>query len=307
MKVHAVNSGRSLGILSQFPIGLLSRLEPGLMLDVGAAFGGKTVAILEANPRSRVVAYEPFAGNVPYLERLAESDSRVRLRPVAVADRTGTARLYVPSVIDSDQPPWSRLKGASVVGALTHGRPGRSAKTFTVPVVRLDDEVGEHVRFLKIDVQGGEYDVLKGARGLIETHGIDLIYVEFRGDLRVLRFVEAHAYTVFDGGYLAWPTRRYVSNLLRRRTALAIPGWETVREVLVSTGHKAWHVWPPVPFRSFAPYCAWFYATRFFVAGLQTDLLCVHDSFRDRFFQICLDCHAAARSAAIGFRKSHNG
>jgi hypothetical protein len=52
----------------------------------------------------------------------------------------------------------------------------------TVKTLALDDfcreERIEHVDVLKIDVQGAEYAVLAGARGLLERHAVDLIYLE---------------------------------------------------------------------------------------------------------------------------------
>jgi hypothetical protein len=43
--------------------------------------------------------------------------------------------------------------------------------------------------------------------------------------------------------------------------------------------------WPPVPSRRYAPYCAWFWANRILRSGLQTDLLCVHESFLPDFLE----------------------
>ena len=80
MKAHFVNSGRTSGVLWQFPVALLSRFEPGLFVNVGAAVGRMTKLMLKANPASRVIAYEPFAGNLTYLQQLADA---IRASPCA--------------------------------------------------------------------------------------------------------------------------------------------------------------------------------------------------------------------------------
>lgn len=152
----------------------------------------------------------------------------------------------------------------------------------------LDREIQEHIRFLKVDVQVGEFHVLKGAQNLITRHGIDFIYVEFRGDLRLVRLLDAAGYRMMDSVYMAWPHRRYFRNLFRARSSWKIPDWEVLRSFDVSNGHQARSVWPDVPSRSFANYCLWFYFERIFVTGLQTDLLCVHESVWDQFREASL-------------------
>lgn len=303
MKAHFVNSGRTSGVLRQFPAALLSRFEPGLFVDVGAAVGRMTKLMLKANPASRVIAYEPFAGNLTYLQQLADADPRIAVRPVAVADHDGSARLYVASVVATDDETIGTRTGASNIGHLTRNRPARDRNVHEVPVVRLDSEIHSAVRFLKMDIQGSEYKALKGARTLIETKGVDFLYIEFNGDLRVLRFLDAHDYVVFDCVYLAWPSRWAPRNLFRKTKTLRLPRWKTVREIYLSTGVWARLVWPRVPFRSFTLYCAWFAFMRLFVCGLQTDLFCVHRSQIDAFARMSREArlqmlaHVQARGA----------
>lgn len=287
MKQHVVNSGRELAFLSKYPFDLIAGLAPGLIVDVGAATAETTLAARKANPASRVIAYEPFPGNLPYLEKAVKDDPMVTVRPVAVSDYQGSGTLFLPSIIKGVDPRWTRVAGSSRVGKLNPFPFRKAVAKVEVPVIRLDNEIREHVRFLKIDIQVGEFHVLNGARDLISQYGIDLIYVEFRGDLRLLRFLDRAGYTIIDCAYMAWPHRRYFRNLLRAKPDWTIPNWDVLRTGNLSTGHRSRHVWPRVPVRSFAGYCAWFYFERVFVTGLQTDLLCVHRSFLDEFEKLC--------------------
>jgi len=283
VKPHVINSGRQLTFHSKYPAELIASLESGLIVDIGAATGETTLTARKANPASRVIAYEPFPGNLPYLERAVKDDSMVTVRPVAVSDYEGSGKLFLPSII-SDR---TRVAGSSRVGKLNPFPFRKAVAKVEVPVIRLDDEIREHVRFLKIDIQIGEFHVLNGARGLISKYGIDLIYVEFRGDLRLLRLLDRANYTIIDCAYMAWPHSRYFRNVFRAKPDWTIPNWEVLRTGNLSTGHRARHVWPRIPFRSFAGYCAWFYFERIFVTGLQTDLLCIHKSFQDEFEKLC--------------------
>ena len=272
----SVNCGRRFGEHCNAAYDLLGKLEPGLCVDVGAAIGRATRRILNASPASRVVAYEPFGGNHPYFSQVVGDDPRVALKPVAVADRAGRETFVVPGVVRVGSEGWAKdLLGYSSLGHLGSGAGAQA----TVDVVTLDDEIHEHVRFLKIDVQGGEMRVLNGASRLMKGPGIDMIYVEFNGALGILKDLRAHGYVVFDCAYMAWPTRRYVRNWLRRRPDRLVPGWEIIDGAVTSTGLKVAHLWPRVPLRRFAPYCAWFFANRLLRTGLQTDLLCVHRRF----------------------------
>jgi FkbM family methyltransferase len=272
-----VNDGRRFGDHHDAAYDLLKRLDPGLSVDVGAAIGRATRRILNASPASRVLAFEPFAGNHRHFIGNVGADPRVTLRRVAVADRCGTEPFVVPKIMTEDGAGWAKgLLGYSSVGHLSSDA-GRAHSV--VDVVRLDDEVHEHVRFLKIDVQGTELRVLKGAARLLRNAAVDLIYIEFNGSLPVLRLLRAHGYVLFDGAYLAWATRRYYRNWFRGRGDRVIPAWETVLEGPSSMDAKISFAWPPIPSRRYAAYCAWFWTNRVLRSGLQTDLLCVREGF----------------------------
>jgi FkbM family methyltransferase len=274
-----VNDGRRFGNHIDAAYDLLGCLEPGLCLDVGAAIGRATRRILNTSPASRVIAFEPFAGNHRHFANNVGDDPRVTLRHVAVANRRGREPFAVPKIMDAGGEGWAKgLIGYSSLGYLSSSHSG-----VTVDVVRLDDEVTEHIRFLKIDVQGGELRVLKGATRLMREAAIDLILIEFNGSLPVLRTLRDHGYVVFDGAYMAWTTGRYFRNWFRARPDHVIPDWETVLEGPSSMGAKIGFTWPPVPSRRYGPYCAWFWANRVLRSGLQTDLLCVHEKFLPEF------------------------
>jgi FkbM family methyltransferase len=284
---HIVNSGRELPFLSGYPVDLISRLPPGLIVDVGAATGETSLLARKVNSGSRVIAYEPFPGNLKYLENAVSADPGITVRPVAVSDYEGSGTLCLPSIIEGRQKRWASVPGSSRVGKLNPAPFRRAVAKLRVPVVMLEREIHEHVRFLKIDIQVGEFCVLKGAQQLIERYGVDLIYLEFRGDIRSLRLLDRLGYRIIDGAYMAWPHGRYFRNVFRKKPDWTIPDWEVMRTGDLSTGHRARTVWPKVPFRSFAAYCVWFYFERIFVTGLQTDLLCIHSSFQDEFRRIC--------------------
>jgi len=142
-------------------------LNPGEVLyDVGANVGAYTLVAAVAVPSARVVSFEPaaasFAALCANLDLNAAGD-RVVPVPLALGDR----------------PRWARLNGGDVAGASSSlGNAGGP----TVLVDRLDDVVD---RFdlpspdhLKLDVDGGELEVLGGGERLLGGGGVKSAMVE---------------------------------------------------------------------------------------------------------------------------------
>lgn len=277
-----INNGQRFGLGCHAAYDLLAHLEPGLCVDVGAAIGKTARRILERSPQSRVTAYEPYAGNRAYLEAAVGGDARVTIRPVAVSDHAGTGSLMVPKPNRNSGGWAATMPGYSPLGRLTHSD---EAGGVAVETVTLDDEISERVRFLKVDVQGGELKVLKGTSNLMAGPGIDIIYVEFSGSLAVAEWLRARGYTLFDCAYMVRPTRRYLPNWFQRRNTWRLPDWPAIDSGTLSTGARYAYVWPSMPFRTLPLYCAWFVACRAILCGMQTDLLCIHE----RILPVLLD------------------
>lgn len=272
-RAGAVHDGRRFGLEDDAIYRLLGRFAPGLCVDIGAAIGQSCATIFENSPNARVIAYEPFPGNLRQLT--AGFGGKATIRAAAVADQKGRERFSVPFILP-------RASGALPLGYSGVGRLDGAAKgaaVLDVDVVTLDDEIAEHVRLLKIDTQGAELRVLNGARGLIARHGIDMIYLEFNGDRAILRLLDTLGYVVFDSAYMIWPVRRYYRNWLSKAPGRIVPGWQAVSQKPLSVGKMATIAWPRVPARGFAAYCAWFWANRIARVGMQTDLICIQRDF----------------------------
>ena len=155
-----------------------------VVYDVGANVGFYTLlASRLVGPTGKVVAFEPLPRNLAFLRRHVEMNDRhgnVTVVAAAVSDRAGTAR-FDPGPM----PEMGRLS---------------SAGTVEVRTVALDQWIAEQGApapgFIKIDVEGAEASVLRGARALltgvrpdvlVATHG-DAEHEDCRGILQDLGY-----------------------------------------------------------------------------------------------------------------------
>jgi FkbM family methyltransferase len=168
---RAVASGPMRGALAVsraecLPRSLRSRLS--LVVDVGANDGRWLSALQRIVPIDHAECFEPNPAAYALLQRRFRGHPEVRLHQAALGERQGSQTLYMTqkSVFSSLLPPSTILKeyaGGAVVS------------TIEVPVSTLDNEVSatDIVDLLKIDVQGFERYVLKGAvRTLTQTRSL---------------------------------------------------------------------------------------------------------------------------------------
>lgn len=123
----------------------------GTAVDVGGWYGPWTRRL--ARRARRVVTVEP----VPHLARLLTSTAPANVRVVqaAASDSPGIARLWLPPGDEGDR------GVSSLVRRDIHGR------ALDVPCVTLDELALKDVGFIKIDVDGSELAVLRGATGIL--------------------------------------------------------------------------------------------------------------------------------------------
>ena len=145
--------------------------EPGMtVVDVGANLGYYSLLASKlVGPSGRVIAFEPNSENCRLLLsslRLANA-TNVELLPVAADLAPGWA--YYSTHVGSN--------GGIVDDGDLLSRPG-----VVVPTFRLDDIVEGPVGFLKMDVEGAEGRVVKGATGLIERDR-PIVTTELKGEM----------------------------------------------------------------------------------------------------------------------------
>ncbi len=137
-------------------------------IDVGAHKGEILELFLESAPGGRHLAFEPIPDL--YNELLRNFGSRSTVYPFALADFHGTTTFHIVL----KDPAYSGLRQRDLGKIKSH------IQEITTEVRTLDELVPEDfpVDLIKIDVEGGEFHVLKGAQRILKQSG-PLIIFEF--------------------------------------------------------------------------------------------------------------------------------
>lgn len=152
---------------------ILQHIEKGdLVLDIGAHKGGYLHWIRTAVGNSgNVIAFEPQAILYDYLNSAikAYGYKNIILHHAGVSSSNGTLNLFVPKV-----------EGGTSPGATLEKRTDTSSGHYQkVPVYKLDDLLAKHskkVRLIKLDVEGHELEVFKGAQEILLNDKPKLIF-----------------------------------------------------------------------------------------------------------------------------------
>jgi len=172
--------GRALALNEIYEIGvseMLARAASGgatTLVDVGANIGYMSLLMAAfAGPGAKVWAFEPHPG---IHERLRENvqlnryGGRIVPSPIAISDSPGGRPLYLPAGFQSNHG----------LGSLE-----RAGETHIDVVTDTLDNLfaGTGIDVLKIDVEGHELSVLRGAERLLSSGRIGVIVFEAHGQL----------------------------------------------------------------------------------------------------------------------------
>jgi FkbM family methyltransferase len=177
---------------------------PRIVFDVGANYGLHALRFLVYG--ARVIAFEPNPECHRWFRTwCAANRVACELEAVAVGERAGTTVLMVPkdrTYLGTTNPDVRRRWPDATVG------------TVTVTQVSLDDFVNEHrvvPDFVKIDTEGAEIAVLRGAADLLRTARPTLLFEAWReADTRraLWEILEKHGYAIAAVGDVRTPLTR---------------------------------------------------------------------------------------------------
>jgi FkbM family methyltransferase len=148
------NGERELRLLANF-------VDPSrVALDIGAAEGVYSWHLMRLV--SKVIAFEP---NPHLFKKLRKAAPFLEIYPMALSNRRGTATLRVPVCRNTVACGWGTIHPGNEFEEISP----EEVRELDVRVVPLDELGIQNAGFLKIDVEGHELEVLKGAVTLIQN------------------------------------------------------------------------------------------------------------------------------------------
>jgi FkbM family methyltransferase len=145
---------------------LVSPMQRAIVLDIGGNTGQTCRRVREVFPSSRIFTFEPGAAASASLKRLAAEAGDIEVIQAAASERDGTAEFF-----ESDNSQMSSLLEPSDAGVRYYGEEMRPKRRVSVPTLSLDTWFAKsrlpRVDLMKVDVQGAELAVLRGARELL--------------------------------------------------------------------------------------------------------------------------------------------
>lgn len=177
----------------------LPRRPNELFVDVGANRGQSIIAFRRFRPEAAIVSFEPSATMFRWLERHFSDWPNVRLMRIGLGSTRETKTLYVP-----------RYRGFTYDGLATM-EPSKATAYFSADTlfwfdaskisvetqgceVRTLDSLDLTPTFMKIDVEGGEYEVLLGAASTLARCHPTLMIERFYDDQRIIALLAELGY-----------------------------------------------------------------------------------------------------------------
>lgn len=160
----------------------------GVLFDVGANTGQTLKTLIAHAPDAEIYCFEPAATTFRHLEAKFGGRRRIHLFNFALGAEAGRLALQL-----GDDSELNTL--------VSRGAGGAPDSTQMTEVTTVDAIVAahgiSHVDLLKLDVQGWEMEVMKGATELITNHNLIFVFAEvaFRSDQNEMQqFVGLHGH-----------------------------------------------------------------------------------------------------------------
>jgi FkbM family methyltransferase len=145
--------------------------DAAILGDIGANLGAFSIALARLAPRARVLCFEPIPNTFQLLEQNVRENNlgNVTCFARAVCDEIGTVR-------------FTNQDAGSAINSLVSAGSADPARTVEVPAITLDQFCDEQrisgFDFLKIDAEGAEPRILRGAQQLFRQKRIKAALIE---------------------------------------------------------------------------------------------------------------------------------
>jgi FkbM family methyltransferase len=212
----------------------LPLLQVDIVFDIGANVGQSAKSFLKKFPKSRIYCFEPVGETFRQLQENLKDYQNIHSFKLAFGAVKGKGRM----VLQGSSNMFFLLNTAKDV-SINDKTSFEDVNLTTVDEFCADKGI-HHINYLKIDTEGGDIDVLTGAKNMLNKQQIDLVQVEAGmnvGNKRhvpfeeLKRFLEGSGYFLF-GLYDQVHERHAGEPHLRRTNPLFIS------EAVIKTNRK---------------------------------------------------------------------
>jgi len=146
-----------------------------VVFDIGANRGTYTLECLKINPNCKIYSFEPHPENFNILKKQANKHKFI---PVNLGVSSENKEFILYGSEKDDEGVFSSFH-SEVLNDIYKEKP----LEYKVQAIKVEDFIKEkgidHVNLMKIDTEGHNLEVLKGAKNLIDNGKIDVIQFEF--------------------------------------------------------------------------------------------------------------------------------
>ncbi len=170
------------------------------LFDVGANIGNYSKTLTERFPaHSEIFAFEPFSVPFKKLAELAQSQKQIHPYQLGLSDKNEKMVVY-----SSDE--FSEIGGVYNRSFIFHDMPHdkEEVNQFKTIASFCEENKIDTIDFLKVDVEGHELAVLKGAEPLLKRSAIDFIQFEFGAGNHFSRTYFMDFYELLEQNYVMY-------------------------------------------------------------------------------------------------------
>ena len=150
--------------------------ELKLSLDIGANVGNYTKMLL-SDTDSKVISFEPLPGAFEKLRLIKSSfNDRLEIHNVAIGIKDEALELFYGTEKSEKASLMKDLEKISFIKEQNKNKVSVQVRQLDYFQSNFEDKI---IDFIKIDTEGFEYEVLKGAKNILEFHQPKFIQVEF--------------------------------------------------------------------------------------------------------------------------------
>jgi FkbM family methyltransferase len=153
---------------------ILHNTDFSILFDIGANLGQSTKNFIEFFPNATIYSFEPANASFTELQKLFNKRDKVKCFNIALSNENGNLNFFI-----NKKNPFSTMNSLLKEEKLDKSNDYeiQNVETQTLDFFCKNKNIN-HINYLKVDTEGNDLSVLKGAEKMLANSSIDIIQVE---------------------------------------------------------------------------------------------------------------------------------